>query len=287
MKADKLTHPASVDRVHSQRASSIKDLATAMRTHLTACLLVCISGFSGCVPTERAVIPNTEATASVTVPEGDGPFPAVVLMHGCSGIDPEVKKGNDAHVRHLLSEGFVTLILDSFGPRRLQDVVCNEGDEMWAAYRYRQHDAVAALRYLRSQPFVDEDNIFVMGQSHGGGVVLRLAKNRNFPVGDRFRAAVAYYPWCGNLRERLHTPVLVLIGEDDDWTPAPNCIEGKRHAHGAPFELQVYENAHHSFDLPMGGPYRYKGHTVAGHSGAAFDSRKRMVAWFHEHQQAR
>ena len=254
-----------------------------MRGSTVALAFVSVTCFSGCIPAERVTIPHTEAAGSLVVPKGEGPFPAVVLMHGCAGLDPEVRKGNDIHVRHLVSEGFVTLVLDSFGPRRLRDVVCNEGDEMWAAYRYRQRDAVSALRFLRSQPFVDGSNVFVMGQSHGGGVVLRLARSRTIPVSDRFRAAVAYYPWCGNqLREPLHTPVLVLIGEDDDWTPAFHCVEGRRYARGAPFEVKVYEAAHHSFDLPMG-TYRYKGHTVAGHSTAAHDSRQRMVAWFREH----
>ena len=254
-----------------------------MRGSTVALAFVSATCFSGCVPTEGVTIPHTEAAGSLAVPDGEGPFPAVVLMHGCSGLDPEVRKGNDIHVRHLVSEGFVTLVLDSFGPRRLRDMVCNEGDEMWAAYRYRQRDAVSALRFLRSQPFVDGDNVFVMGQSHGGGVVLRLARSRTIPVSDRFRGAVAYYPWCGNqLREPLHTPVLVLIGEEDDWTPAFHCVEGQRYARGAPFEVKVYESAHHSFDLPMG-TYRYKGHTVAGHATAAHDSRQRMVAWFRAH----
>ncbi|MCY4098502.1 MAG: dienelactone hydrolase family protein [Rhodospirillales bacterium] len=254
-----------------------------MRVLLTAIWCVAVLGGGGCTPSERVTVPDTEASGFLAVPEGSGPFPAVVLMHGCSGLDPEVRKGNQVHVRHLVSEGFVALVLDSFGPRRLGDVVCNEGDEMWAAYRYRQRDAVSALRFLRSQPFVDRENIFVMGQSHGGEVVLRLARSRTIPVGDRFRAAVAYYPWCGNqLREERHTPVLVLIGEHDDWTPAFHCVEGQGYARGAPFEEKGYPSAHHSFDLPMG-TYRYKGHTVAGNPAAAADSRARMVAWFRQH----
>ena len=256
-----------------------------MRIPIVAMAVAGVIGFSGCAPTAGVTIPHTEAAAFLAVPEGNGPFPAVVLMHGCSGLDPEVQKGNAVHVRNLRAEGFVTLILDSFGPRRLGDVVCNGGGEEMAAFRYRQRDAVSAVRFLRSQPFVDAENIFVMGQSHGGWVVLQLAISRTIPVQDRFRAAVAYYPWCGDqqLREQLHTPVLVLIGALDDWTPADRCLEAKRYARGAPFEVVVYENAHHSFDLPMGGPYRYKGHTVAGHAGAGTDSRKRMVTWFREH----
>ena len=256
-----------------------------MRGLVTAIVIVVATGFSGCVPTEGVTIPYTEAVGSLAVPDGDGPFPAVVLLHGCSGLDPEVRKGNDVHVRHLLAEGFVTLILDSFGPRRLGDVVCNGGEVEMEAFRYRQRDAVSALRFLRSQPFVDAENVFVMGQSHGGWVLNELAVSRNIPVADRFRAAVAYYPWCGDqqLRRELHTPVLVLIGEEDDWTPADRCLEARRYARGAPFEVIVYEHAHHSFDLPMGGPYRYKGYTVGENAVAAADARKRMIAWFRAH----
>ena len=225
----------------------------------TVCIGVCCG--VGCAPSERVTVPHTEAAAYLSVPKGDGPFPAVVLMHGCSGLDPEVRKGNEVHVRHPVAEGFVALVLDSFGPRRLGDAVCNEGDEMWAAYRYRQRDAVSALRFLRSQPFVDSENVFVMGQSHGGEVVLRLAKSRTIPVGDRFRAAVAYYPWCGNqLREQLHTPLLVLIGEEDDWTPAFHCVEGQRHARarsirgtGLPVGASQFRPAHG--DVPLQGTH--------------------------------
>ena len=46
-------------------------------------------------------------------PDGDGPFPAVVLLHGCDGMhndDPWVEN-------HHLRWGYVLLEVDSFGPR--------------------------------------------------------------------------------------------------------------------------------------------------------------------------
>ena len=88
-----------------------------MRVLLTAIWCPGVLGGSGCTPSERVTVPDTEASGSLAVPEGNGPFPAVVLMHGCSGPDPEVRKGNQVHVRHLVSEGFVALVLDSIGPR--------------------------------------------------------------------------------------------------------------------------------------------------------------------------
>ena len=65
---------------------------------------------------------------------------------------------------------------------------------------------------------------------------------------------------------RVNAPLLILIGEADEWTPAARCQEmvrqsaqwGTTTAHGV--TLQVYPGAHHGFDgdLPLGS---YAGHT--------------------------
>ena len=49
----------------------------------------------------------------LTKPDGDGPFPAVVLLHGCGGMQDR----DYGWVGKLKSWGFVTLMVDSFGPR--------------------------------------------------------------------------------------------------------------------------------------------------------------------------
>ena len=48
---------------------------------------------------------------------------------------------------------------------------------------------------------------------------------------------------------------------------------------GLPYEVKIYEDAHHSFDLPIPNQ-NYLGYTVAGNSEARIDSRKRMLDWF-------
>lgn len=50
-------------------------------------------------------------------PQGPGPFPAVVLMHGCGGWQPAVHYALEAHAEFLSEHGFAVLDLDSFGPR--------------------------------------------------------------------------------------------------------------------------------------------------------------------------
>jgi dienelactone hydrolase len=56
-------------------------------------------------------------TGKLTKPQGDGPFPAVVLMHGCTGIG----KHQEDWAARFASWGYVALQVDSLGPRGLAD----------------------------------------------------------------------------------------------------------------------------------------------------------------------
>ena len=86
----------------------------------------------------------------------------------------------------------------------------------------RVPDAYAAAAYLRTLPEVRGDRIGLLGFSHGGGVISDLI--RHPPAGTPFRAAVAYYPGCGGNPTIVTVPTLILVGERDDWTPAPPCV---------------------------------------------------------------
>lgn len=230
--------------------------------------------------------------ADITVPQGNGPFPAVVLMHGCGGWQPAVRYTMNAYAEFLAAKGFVVLDLDSFGPRYLGGgKVCEDVDRQVDALDYRTHDAADALRYLQAQPFVDPANVFLMGQSNGGSVAINVAKgdgpHRNAGGNGGYAGVVAYYPWCGSFERRsvrLVAPLLVLAGAEDDWTPAREC-EGVRSS-GAKLQFVVYPQAAHSFDLEMMPGY-YLGKRVGKNQRAADDSRERMAAFFLEQVQRR
>ncbi|MYD93900.1 MAG: hypothetical protein F4Y02_09450 [Chloroflexi bacterium] len=105
--------------------------------------------------------PQLSLTGSIMVPDGPGPFPAVVLMHGCDNLDPMLRQSLRDHAWHLVDAGYVTLIVESLAPRRLRTLGCT-GQDAVAASHYRMHDAIHALRFLRSQSTVDSERIFVM-----------------------------------------------------------------------------------------------------------------------------
>ena len=53
-----------------------------------------------------------------TKPEGSGPFPAVVLLHGCGGWTEAVRQERAAWFTNL---GYVALAVDSFATRGIKD----------------------------------------------------------------------------------------------------------------------------------------------------------------------
>src|SRR6516162_11840785 len=161
-----------------------------------------------------------------------GPYPAVVVLHGCGGISSHSAKIAD----QLGSWEYVALTVDSLGPRGIASG-CG-GRSLDQAF-----DAYAALHYLSQLDFVDAARVAVLGQSMGGSAAL-YAVDRELGAQyfeERFRAAIAYYP--NDVPEASITlPTLVLIGEADEWNQAEQCREMVKHARadGATIALTVY-----------------------------------------------
>jgi dienelactone hydrolase len=193
--------------------------------------------------------------------------PAIVLMHGCGGMldgrGQLVARHRDWAER-FARWGFVALTLDSFAPRGIK-ALCELKDRPIKPWNERTADAYAALDYLAARSDVDPASVFVLGWSHGGstvmGVVRAQAPGRQ-AGGQHFKAAVAFYPGCGQpLRQKIYQPtmpLLILHGEADDWTPAAPCVElaHKLQASPQPVRTVTYPGAHHGFDAPAT-PVRY------------------------------
>jgi dienelactone hydrolase len=222
---------------------------------------------------------KTPKAASETIegylskPEGDGPFSAVVYLHGCDGLSEDARTYN--------ARGYVSLVLDSFATRGIKNACTQVTPGLLLT---RQGDALGALSYLSNLPFVDSQRIAVIGYSQGAMVALQLASNHQAEIFDvprdrKFKAAVAYYPLCSVASEELIVPALIMIGELDDWTPATDCERWmKRRAdRGAPVKLIVYPGAYHAFGSPAFADGReYLGHWLKYDPTAAAQSVQEM-----------
>lgn len=259
----------------AMRLCAVCSLAAALALGLAACQP------QGAATRIAAEGPDAGFTAWLAKPEGDGPFPAVVLLHGCTGLERDTLhrtmwRGLGRHAALLNDNGYVTLIVDSFGPRGITDA-CER-----PRLSEQANDARAAFDRLASLPFVDTARIGTVGFSHGGTTALSLAAGvRGAASGTNgYAAYVAYYPYCR--AAFVDRPVLILIGARDDWTPAPLCRSLLRQNEGL-ITLKVYPDAYHSFDMPIGGAFVFKGHRVEENVAARRDSQALMLAFFGAH----
>src|SRR5262245_32309162 len=82
-------------------------------------------------PTAPAAAGTLGIPFTLTKPAGDGPFPAVVILHDCSGLGPRSSGAPWRWSSELTAWGFVTIWPDSFStrgrPRRLHDRIRTAG----------------------------------------------------------------------------------------------------------------------------------------------------------------
>jgi dienelactone hydrolase len=208
-------------------------------------------------------------------PSGAGPFPAVVLLHSCNG---NWRKLDERWGQAIVPWGYVTLTVDSFGPRGV-DNTCGNGTPTDMAF-----DAYRALDFLVRQHAVDPDRVAVLGFSQGGWLALSSVEagvvEHSSP--NKFRAAAAFYPNCRTIQGNLTVPALIMIGELDDWVSVAGCrqlAEGgddygvSRRREGAPIKLIVYPGAYHAFDSPsLKAPKELLGHRLEYNQTAADQS---------------
>ncbi|UYN96511.1 MAG: dienelactone hydrolase family protein [Enhydrobacter sp.] len=188
-----------------------------------------------------------EITGWLARPPGDGPFPAVILAHSCAGMS----RHTEFWGRLLTGWGYVVVAPDSFGPRGEKNV-CGRGGVVSSSMR--APDIAGALDFLKAQPFVTPGRIGLIGHSHGGGAAVRAVQASYGLAARGLKAAVAYYPTCSEQFDRdVALPLLILIGDKDDWTPAERCRRLQAAGFSQPdlVEAVYYPDARHSFDSKL------------------------------------
>ncbi len=202
-------------------------------------------------PTQEAKISGTreivyrsgelELEGYLCVPEGNGPFPAVVYNHG--GVEDQIGGAPRETCELLATEGYV-----GFSPiRRATRSMDGHID-----------DVFAAVEYVKSLAYVDIDRIGIMGFSRGGLLTFIAITQR-----ADFKGAILMAPAPGGHSEfektlaevgKISTPVLILIAEIDtepnDLVPLSNQVKEAMEAEGKDVEMILYP------------PYGEDGHTM-------------------------
>jgi dienelactone hydrolase len=208
----------------------------------------------------------TAPSMALYKPQGNGPFPALVLHHQCGGLrNPSGTFQNLSMLewaKTAVKRGYVALVVDSLGPRSV-DTVCF-GVKGGVNFMRGARDALLAASHLAKLDYVDKQRIAHAGYSWGAMVSLALSgKTWADALGDgtRFAAAVSFYPGCmtitpasGRAYELINPdvdkPLLVLMGELDNETPPGDCVPKLEviKSAGGPVEWHLYAQTTHCWD---------------------------------------
>jgi dienelactone hydrolase len=235
--------------------------------------------------------------AQLYKPDGDGPFPVVIALHGCGGLaghSEPVQARYREWAELLLKAGNAVLLPDSYASRELGPQ-CRVKERRILARRERVADIMASREWLVQQPWAARDRISLMGWANGASALLWAVRpqlpSRN--IEHDFRSAIAFYPNCrisSGLGWSARVPTLLLIGAKDDVSSPPACrqmVDGAR-GRSALARIVVYPGAYHDFDranfpLHAIGGASDAGLPEKGHVGtdteARADSQKRVAEW--------
>ncbi len=212
---------------------------------------------AGCVtagPVPATLQPLLRPHDTVYRPDGAGPFPAVVLLHGCLGVRSKDARWAEA----LRDQGYVALVVDSMTGRGLTTIdqrrgVC-QGMTLWGGTRAA--DVAASLAYLRTLPYVDGARLGVIGFSHGAWAALDFLAGASDDDVRGLHAVVGFYPYCGMASRarwrgwHVDVPALLLLAADDRMVSTSQCesLAERASAGGRSVSLTVYPHVGHSFD---------------------------------------
>ena len=117
------------------------------RIAVAACLVVagCAGTTAGMSVTTTASGVTEQIPVTLSKPEGPGPFPAVVVMHDCSGVGPASSGGPGRWAKELVARGYVVVIPDSFTPRGHPGGVCT------VPISQRRSDSPHPIRYVAAR----------------------------------------------------------------------------------------------------------------------------------------
>jgi len=188
----------------------------------------------------------------VSIPEGAGQFPAMVVIQHQGGVDEFIQKMTE----RLAHAGYFAVAPDLYhrdGPDCKDDIVTRRSR---LSDRRIVNDINATVGYLQHHSAADEKRIGIIGFCMGGRVVYLMAA-----AVPAFKAAVAYYPgntfraWGRDLPSpfertgEIHCPLQGHFGADDA-NPTPQDViklDAELAKFGKLHEFYSYQNAGHAF----------------------------------------
>ena len=195
-------------------------------------------------------------------------FPTVIMFHACGGPYPYL----DSWQKFLSDNGIASIQVDSTGPRGMNRrtairTVCSGADLQG---QERAGDVYSVLANLEQFSWIDNDNLFLAGWSHGAYTLMDFMTMNDDLVPSnildfnqnaipRIKGKITFYPHCGilNLSQkykwRTRTPSLVFLADQDGFglaTQPSDCIElfESMNKNEKYIDYYLMENSTHVFD---------------------------------------
>jgi len=205
-------------------------------------------------------------------PDGDGPFPGVVVIQEWWGLNDHIKDVAERFAR----EGFAALAPDLYRGA----VAAEPDDARKLAMELDRPKAIkdiqGAVNYLIAQRFIAPKKAGVVGFCMGGGLAATMSH-----LGMDVGAAVVFY---GNVRDlandevarEVSAPLMGNFGEADAGIPVDlvRAVEQKLKQHGKTCDFKIFPDAPHAFFNDEREAYR---------EAAAKDAWNRTVGWFRQY----
>lgn len=283
-----------------------------MRIASVLLLLLALSAPAGAGAEERVSFPSLDGAANAPVvltglwfPAANAspiaPAPSVALFHGCAGAFDrrgQLSQRMKEYAALFNRAGYSALVVDSLGPRYEVELCTQRAGSRRVTQANRRLDALGAVAYLAERADVDPRRIGLVGWSNGGSTVLSATNLRHRDVAAALvqpAFAVAFYPGCETELKRGYegvAPLLMLVGQADDWTAPGPCRALAREAKGVGAEIEGYAGAYHGFDsdAPVrlrkdvpNGVHPGQGVHVGGNAAAWRASQARLLKFIAEH----
>jgi carboxymethylenebutenolidase len=199
---------------------------------------------------------------------GDGPFPAVLVIHELYGLNEDIR----AIARRFAEQSYVTLAVDLFGERNR--AVCMFRFMTGILFNSLDHGGVrdlkAALTFLAAQPGVDRARLGAVGYCMGGSLAIAWSC-----VDDRLKVIAPYYGMNPRPIEAVARacPVVGSYPAQDFTAKAGRALDRELEKYSVPRDIKIYPGAKHSF---FGAGRNHN-------PDAAQDSWERVLAFFDEH----
>ncbi len=198
------------------------------------------------IVTERVSFPanGEEMPGYLARPEGDGPFPGVIVVQEWWGLDDHIQDV----CRRFAREGYAALAPDLYRGK-----VTSEPDEaqklmMSLDMARAARELARAADWLAAQPYTRGRGIGAIGFCMGGGLALELAC-----ASPHIKAVAPFYgvnPQPIEKVQNIQGPVLAIYAEHDPWVDPPRRSQELREAlerYGKRCEIHLYPGTQHAF----------------------------------------